>query len=210
MIRVFAIAAAVALLPQPLFAANTEFLAPNAHLSVTNGFVEPNRPGGASALAGRPILEWLDSAPGQQSDFWSNYGSFHLFTSELIGGDGVCFDAPGAYSVAHTAARGTAVGFVLGCDWNDGRVEYYVDDTLVARIHCPTANWTDYVLLVDSLPYDTHTLRVNCVDPAPGDLTSGVFFYGAATLGSVPEPSALLALLCGFGWLGGMLRLKRR
>ena len=92
---------------------------------------------------------------------------------------------------------------------NDGRGEFYVDNQLVARIHCATDNLTNYVLMVDLPSVSSHKLEVRCIQKAPGDLTHDVFIYGAATLAPVPETSSLLALLCGLGGISGMMRKRR-
>jgi formylglycine-generating enzyme len=179
----------------PARGTDIEYLRSDAHVSLLSDFVEPSKPNGAVALEGRPVLEWLDSAATNNA--WVDTGSFWYLNCGGNRGDGVVLDAPGSHTSASTMLASSVVGFVFGCDWNDGRGEFYVDGSLVARIHYPTSEWLDYVLVVDSLPFSTHRFTLSCVDNVQGDLSHDVFIYGAAALGEVPEPSTFALLAIG-------------
>ena len=183
----------------PAMAYTVEYLSPNARILLE--FAEANYPNEPTTLAGRPVLDWLDAAaPTNPSNEWGWSG--HVLGYEPGWYTMLYPDQEGSYIQAHTGASSDTVAFAGGCDENDGRGEFFVDDQLVARLNYLTYPPVHFVLVVDNLTDLTHQLRLT-------SLGGAVALYGGAALGAVPEPSGLLALVCSLGSLGIVCRRRR-
>ena len=182
---------------QPAFGFSVEYMASNA--TVVLEFAEANYPLLPTTIAGRPVLDWLDAAsPDNPANEWGYHG-------DVLGYEPGWYTmlypyTNGSYIYADTNVPAVTVAFAGGCDQNDGRGEFYVDDSLVARLDYYSAVPVHFVLMVDELQCSTHELRLTSIGGA-------VALYGGAALGPVPEPSSLLALLGGLAGLTGSARL---
>jgi hypothetical protein len=183
----------------PARAFTVEYLAPNA--TIVLEFAESGYPLPPTTIAGRQVLDWLDAAaPDNPANEWNYFG-------DVLGYEPGWYTmlypyTNGSYIYATTAVPSGTVAFAGGADENDGRGQFYVDDALVAQMDYYSAVPVHFVLLVDGLSDAQHRLQLT-------SLGGAVALYGGAALGPVPEPSSLLALLCGLGGLGYAVRRRR-
>jgi len=193
-------ASAIGLTTAPAGAYSVEYLAPNAGIRLE--FAEATYPVPPATLAGRQVLQWLDAAaPGNPANVW-------CWSGDVLGYEPGWYTmlypyTGGSYIYANTSVPSSAVAFAGGCDQNDGRGQFYVDNQLVAQLDYYSAVPVHIVLLVEDLAPTTHRLQLT-------SLGGAVALYGGAALAPVPEPSSLLALLCGLGGLGGMIWRRNR
>lgn len=177
---------------------SVEYLAPNA--SIFLEFAEANYPLPPTTIAGRPVLDWLDAAsPNNPANEWG-------YSGDVLGYEPGSFtmlypNTNGSYIYANTNVPAPGIAFAGGCDDNDGRGQFYVDNQLVAQMDYYSAVPVNFVLFVDGLPSSLHTIQLT-------SLGGGVALYGGAALGAVPEPSNLLVLGSGILALAGMIRRR--
>lgn len=163
----------------PASAFSIEYLAPNA--SIVLEFAEANYPLPPTTIAGCPVLDWLDAASlSNPANEWGYYG-------DVLGYEPGWYTmlypyTNGSYIHTDTGIPATAIAFAGGCDDNDGRGQFYVDNQLVAQMDYYSAVPVHFVLLVDGLPSSVHQLQLT-------SLGGAVALYRGAALGPVPEPS---------------------
>jgi len=192
-----AVCAGVGVCASPSLAYTVEYLAPNASIHLE--FAEADYPNAPTTLAGRAVLDWLDAAaPTNPANEWSWSG--HVLGYEPGWFTMLYPDQDGSYIYADTSVSSRTVAFAGGCDENDGRGEFFVDDQLVARLNYLTYPPVHFLLVVDNLTDSTHQLRLT-------SLGGAVALYGGAALAPVPEPSSLVALAAG---LVSLLGIRRR
>ena len=189
----------------PAHAFTVEYLASNASIHLE--FAEANFPHPPTMICGRSVVEWLDAAgPANPSNVWQWQGAVQGYEPGWY--TALYPYASGSYITASTQYSASGVAFAGGADQDDGRGQFYVDNTLVAQIDFYDSAPVHYVLLVDSLSQSAHTLQLTSLGPQGRSGCSGaVALYGGAALQPIPEPSTILALLFG---LGGLVWRRRK